>query len=916
MIAGLALTAAPVAAQDNEEEASLDRIQVTGSRIARLEAEGATPVVTISREDIDATGYQSVADVLRNNSFNVFGSFREQSGTTAQGQATVNLRGIGSSRTLILLDGRRLPGSPVLDGQTQNLNNIPFAAVERMEILSDGASAVYGSDAVGGVINIVLRQDFDGVEVTARETISDREGGDERLFTVTGGAAGPQGSITYSLEHSKKDIIYSRDRWWSAADESQFTAPEFGSATPGLSLFAKNILSFGRGETLPFNSACQETFGPDHHFYGNTRDPWFGMASPHGLCAYDFTGIMAETAGLSNTNLFVNGYYDINDDVRFFARGLYARTESFGRFAPAAAAVGWNGPTLPEETITYNGQEITLYELQTGDFLLLRADMIGPARDTNQYDYVADFTVGFDGTYNGFDWEAAYQYQKYNMHEWGRGYLNQLGVNQLATAGWDPRLPTEMQIEEFGDLLVGAASNSDRLAEMEVHQWDFGVGFDGPEIGGMPVSFYVGGEARTEDYIDLAMHQLEAGNVGGSSGGSSGGDRDRWALYGEALIPLAYNLDASLALRYDDYSDFGDNLSSKASLRWRAADWAVVRASFGQGFRAPSLDQLFQAGAWSAAWANDIPLCMQTLFDLDQRAQMSDVQNLPGFAENLETCSGPQWQTQNPTVFGANPNLDAETSTQYSVGAALDFSQFMDQELSMTLDYYYTEIDDAITSVSAPDVMWMYFSGGIPLCSDPAYTGGACYSTTPAVPGQEHQAQPTNFRSFDTSGLDLRVDYGLDMGGAGRLNVGFQTSYVLEYNSRFTPASELQDYTKLTVPEYRSNLTLNWALGDHSVNWHTQFIPGHCQSTALDVDQIETLQARCTLDADGNKVERPSWAHHNVSYNYETPFNSTVTLGILNVADKDPVVDTNNSVNMGLYPIVGRQYQVQYTQRF
>ncbi|WP_181918382.1 MULTISPECIES: TonB-dependent siderophore receptor [unclassified Wenzhouxiangella] len=914
MIASLAMTAAPVSAQDEDEEASdLDRVQVTGSRISRLEAEQATPVVTLDREDIEATGYQSVSDVLRNNSFNVFGSIREESGNTAQGQATVNLRGLGSNRTLILLDGRRIPGSPVMDGQSQNLNNVPFAAVERIEILSDGASAVYGSDAIGGVINIILREDYSGVDVNIRETRSDRKGGDERLFSVTGGIAGDKGNITYSLEHSTKDIIFTRDRWWAAA--SGFNNPEFGSQTPGQSLYSKNILSGQRGQTLPFNDACESAFGAGHHYYTNDTDPWFGLASPEGLCAYDHTRISALTASLENTSLFANANYDINDNVRFFARGLYARTESFGRYAPAAAAPGWNGPALPEETITYEGQEITLTELLPGDNLLLRADMIGPSRDTNQYDYVGDFTVGFDGMHGGFDWEVAYQYQKYNMHEWGRGYLSQLGVNQLANAGWDPRLPTPMQIDQFGEQLGGAASNSDRLTEMEVHQVDFGVGFDGPDVGAAPISFFFGGEARDEEYMDLAMHQLEAGNVLGSSGGSSGGDRSRWALFGESLVTLVDGLEAGVAVRYDDYSDFGDNLSSKFSLRWQAADWAVVRASAGQGFRAPSLDQLFQAGSWSAAFANNIPLCMQELYGLDQRAQLADVQGLPGFNENLAECSGAAWETQNATVFGANPDLDAEDSTQYSVGTVFDFSQVMNQDLTLALDYYYTEIDDAITPVSAQDVMWMYFSGGIPLCSDGSYDGGACYSTTPAVPGSEHQAQPTNFRSFDTSGFDVKLNYGLDMAGAGYLDVNFQTSYVLEYNQRFTPASELQDYTELTVPEYRSNLTLTWSLGDHKLNWHTQFIPGHCETAVLDIDQIDTLQAKCSTSG-GEKVERASWAHHNLSYSYNTPFNSTVTLGINNVNDKDPIIDQSMTVDTSLYPIVGRQYMVEYNQRF
>src|SRR5690606_34502640 len=157
-------------AQDNEEGAeeeatTLDRIQVTGSRLSRADIEGASPVIVIDREAIDASGDVSVADVLRDSTFASFGNFTPQSGSSAQSLATIDLRGLGSGRTLVLIDGRRAPTAPMAASSGTDVNAIPLAAVERIEILSDGASAVYGSDAIGGVVNIILRKDFNGVEV-------------------------------------------------------------------------------------------------------------------------------------------------------------------------------------------------------------------------------------------------------------------------------------------------------------------------------------------------------------------------------------------------------------------------------------------------------------------------------------------------------------------------------------------------------------------------------------------------------------------------------------------------------------------------------------------------------------------------------------------------------------------------------
>ncbi|MGH8496183.1 MAG: TonB-dependent receptor plug domain-containing protein, partial [Gammaproteobacteria bacterium] len=152
-------------AQEDEDVADQGLITVTGSRIQRVDIEGPSPVAVISRDDIEATGDISVAEVLRGSTFNQFGSFKTRSGSSAQGTSTVSLRGLGSQRTLVLLDGRRISGSPAFGaGSAQNLNTIPLDAVERIEVLRDGASAVYGSDAVGGVINVILRKDYEGLQ--------------------------------------------------------------------------------------------------------------------------------------------------------------------------------------------------------------------------------------------------------------------------------------------------------------------------------------------------------------------------------------------------------------------------------------------------------------------------------------------------------------------------------------------------------------------------------------------------------------------------------------------------------------------------------------------------------------------------------------------------------------------------------
>ncbi len=215
LLAGAASTfaAVPAFAQDSEEDAAtLETIEVTGSRLKRAEIEGAVPVVVIDRAQIDASGDVSVADVLRDSTFASFGNFRPQSGSSAQSLATIDLRGLGSGRTLVLIDGRRAPTSPMAASSGSDLNAIPLAAVERIEILSDGASAVYGSDAIGGVVNVITRKDFNGAEFRYGIGSTEVTGGDLEDMSVVFGASSDRTRVIGGAAGSKRGMVFTRDQ--------------------------------------------------------------------------------------------------------------------------------------------------------------------------------------------------------------------------------------------------------------------------------------------------------------------------------------------------------------------------------------------------------------------------------------------------------------------------------------------------------------------------------------------------------------------------------------------------------------------------------------------------------------------------------------------------------------------------------
>jgi iron complex outermembrane receptor protein len=890
-VASSALGTVALAQQSSDEDQSVEeqgKITVTGSRISRVDVEGVTPVLTIDREDLENSGFKSVADVLRSNAFNSFGSIRESSGNTAQGQATISLRGIGSGRTLILVNGRRVPGSPVLDGQVQNLNTVPFAAVERIDILSDGASAVYGSDAIGGVINVILRSDYEGASLNIRYDDPVDAGAQSEGASVIFGGSTDRSSFTMSIEADSKDILFARDRDYLS---NRFLGGDVDDVNnySNLSFYARNYIDYVGGtytavpliQGPPGSDVCSAygagfwpTVLADSQYPGDT------------LCGYDYTKVAAQTASLDRFSFFGTGEYKVNDNLTAFAQLISTRAESFGRYAPSAAPFWWTGETLPETDIVYNGQNYTLNELQQGQRVYYRFDITGGGRDTTQVDNQMDAQFGFQGYHYGVDWEVTYQYDLYDMQEWGDGYINQQGIALAALNGWDPRHPNQAGL--YSNFVGQIKENANRRAQMKMQRFEFGGQFD---IG--MASMFVGGEYREEEYYDQTQAQAEAGLIGGSSGGSSSGERDAKALFTEVVMPVGDQLEFTGALRWDDYSDFGSNVSGKLGARFEVSDNLMFRATYGTGFRAPSLDELFQASAFSAAFGRDVVAC--------------DAAGIE-FAD----CAVRQYDT----YFLSNENLKPEESTQYLVGAVWDISDAVGFNMDMSLDYYYTEVEDLVTTLAGTG---LFFADLLGLVDDlSALPGGDCYAVD-RDPATGRYIQSTacgvNIGEFNTSGLDFRVNMSFELGNAGILSLRNQTNYVLDFEQVDYYTGPLVDIVgRRGVPEYRTNFDVNWVYGDHTVALSSYYIPSQSFSSVPNANLDFTDPSTFYNVPIGPDVD--SYWNHNLSYTYSTPWNSRIQLGVTNLTNEDPVLDENNSTDDTLYPFKSRAYYISYTQDF
>jgi len=864
VVAGLAVTAAPVLAQDGEEEAVRDRIVVTGTRIMRDDLDGALPVQVIDRATIEASGRTSVADLLRNQPINQGGSFRPQSGSSGQSAATLSLRALGAGRTLILIDGRRAPTAPNL-GSGQDLNSIPLAAVERIEILSDGASAIYGSDAIGGVVNIITRQDFTGAELMVGVSDPKRPGGDTREASAIFGAASDRGQVMAGVSNNKRDIVFQRDREWSQG---------------GASIFSNNFLTSGgaflnvpgRGSIVP-GDGCT---GP-------------GFSTSAVRCFFDFTADAADEAEIENQSLFMRGRYDIDNNWSVHLNSSVTRVKSFGRYASVPSSPwlvgGFGFPVLPVGTPNHpatspadGGLNPAWEEYQDfADQTLLfihRFAANGP-RDTSTDAHVYDLDFFVTGTVGDFDVEFGARRVESQYYDLGRNYIvSALAQPQFDSGAYniyDPFNVPESVLQSF-------TATINRDARFVSREYRALVSGDLFEMANGPVGFAVGAEYRDEDYKDIYDDLQANGNITGSAGNSAFGDRDQWAIYGELLFPILDNLELSVAGRYDDYSDFGSNFSPKVALRWDPLDGLGFRASYGEGFRAPPLDLLSLQPSFSAASVVHVPTAT--------------------FFGNADPTQAIQITTFNI----ANPDLGAETSEQFSLGMVWEPTDWF----TLTLDYWNISIDDRVAGIGAqqilncleglttncPPGLSVYGAGASG--PDPSLGLGAQFG--PAGNVQFLQAGFASLGTVDSDGFDIGLRGNFDLNEFGRLRSEINASYL--WTQEIDSGANVSGLVGL--PRWRAIWSNQWNMGDFGAAWNINYIgsQGSASSSLLD--------------------RTASWTTHDLQASYFTPWNGRITLGVDNLLDKDPVLDPGfgRGFNFNLYNGYGRITYLRYTQTF
>jgi iron complex outermembrane receptor protein len=636
-VLGSAAMAAGAALGADEEEperaskAVLDRVEVTGSKIKRTQLEGAMPVTTVTREDIERTGIQSIGDLIQELP-SVGSAINTNFNNGGDGGTYIDIRGLGYGYTLVLVNGRRFVNGGSQAGNAYgatDLNTIPLAIVERVEVLLDGASAVYGSDAIAGVVNIITRKDFTGAAVNG--FIGEYDAGDGRQTAVdfSTGSSGSRGSAFVGASYLKGETVWAGDRNISKEPLFRTGALVFGSSTTPMGRFRVP----DAGGTLGAQYAIFGGTGATR-VTGGDSTPTVGDFRPYvlGDDFYNFAPDNYMSTPYNRWSLFAQARYDVTDNVLFSVDALYNRRVSESLLAPHPLAIGANGfdrtgnqPIGVDVSNPYNFFGLTLSPTASATNLtdgVLRANVLQRRiTETGGRSFFANLTTfNATATLSGvlepfgspLEWDLGFTYGENLNADLTEGQLHTGRIARALgpiSACTSPCVPLNL----FGG--VGSIT-PEMLGYIEVNLHDrissklhdFAANVS-TELGDLPagaVGLAVGVESRREHMV-WEPDPLRVSNetTGGYYAGTEGGYTVEEA-YAELAVPLlndapaAEELELTFAARFSDYSHFGSTTNGKIGIRWQPISDLLVRATWQTAFHSPSIDQLY----WSQSIAS------------------------------------------------------------------------------------------------------------------------------------------------------------------------------------------------------------------------------------------------------------------------------------------------------------------------
>ena len=930
------------AAQDTKEENTLDTISITGTRIKQTNAVTAQPVYVLDRAKLEQTGAKSVGEILQqltasgkalNAKFNSSGNFGypPDGGGIGAGSAQVDLRNLGSQRVLVLVDGIRWVNESSASGVSgsADLNTIPLAIVERIEVLEDGASAIYGSDAIAGVVNIITRKNFQGAEVHTYYGEYSR-GGETKDASFTFGTGGDGWTGIFGATYYEQDDI-SSGSW----DQSSFPEPGAGLAAGSSGTPQGRFFFFDPTGTTRYNI----TLNP------GTTTPVFVPGNPSGGTYHPFTG--ADRFNFAPYNLlltpserkslFASINIDLNENTRLHFKGLFNNRESTNQAAPEPIFVGPGAGTGGiADTISipanqrYNPFGFTLDANNNFVFVGRRPLEVGPRIFTQNVD-TWYFNAGLDGLIDAgertYAWDVNYVHSRNSATQ---RFTNGYNIAKIKLALGSPTVcaatPGCVPLDIFGGqgrpftrAMIDYIVTDQRDASTQVLDI-----FSGNVTGDL---FNIGD--RTAGFAAGVEHRRYQGDFNPDRLRQTGESQDSFAspvsakynvteVYGEFNIPVLATLDLTGAVRWSDYSTFGSTTTGKLGFRFQPFEDLVLRGTYSQGFRAPNLGELYGLTQFGAT-LNDP--CGPTGSPVVNRANGVSpgleaacvAQNVP---DNFE-----QANTQITTFTGGNAKLDPEKSNSYTLGTVYSPGWAEDASWSRKLDfelsYYNHEIKGGIQSRDIQELLNACIGAGgtnTTLCS--GFTRQSSGNLNP--PNNFLQ----NFGVIKTDGADLKVNWLSPEWSFGSLNASFQTTWVNDYKAvdkdGIRSSSRVGIETNdSAIPEWQSNVQLGWSKGNLDFNYGLRYVAAveeDCANATIGtVPGCRTANGFNTLG---------SVVYHDVQFGWKKAFaleGLKLSAGANNVFGKEPPVCVTCSLNgydAGTYDLPGAFWYVSADYRF
>lgn len=878
-LTGLLLLSAaglPARAQAPAPSAVPERVLVTGSNIKRIDVETATPIQVIDRSAIERSAAANIGELLRDITANTGGSFSETSINNQSGAAGVSLRGLGQKSTLVLLNGRRMANHAIAqNGQDTfvDLNSIPKSAVQRIEVLKDGASAIYGSDAIAGVVNIILRRDYTGLELGGSTGRATQGGLAEHAVNVAAGTNLMDGKLNLMgvLDVFHRDMLLMSDRPWLNGLDFRFLPG--GTFFPGAS-----------GGTWQRSAVFPATQFPPGGFQLRRQAIPNCLGDSKSMDALIGAGVYSGTACTYTVDKYLTAFPE-TDRVGALGRAalqLGGGTELFGEINLAVNKSNWiNQPqTLTNQTVAFNpttggfvaySNIIPVIANDADRVALFATNTLGGNGSTARFNTtffdvgarVFDLKtttsralVGMSGNTAGWDWEFAGGTSASKVDATTGNQVDALALrNVLTNGGYNFLAPTEA---DAAKLRVSTTRN----AKSTLHFADAKASTTLTQLPGGPLGFAAGMEVRRESMVNTPDELAAQGRLLGTGSSRYDGARTATAAYAELVAPVNKALEIQAAARADHYSDFGSAVSPKLGARLVIVPEVLLRASTARGFRAP------------------------TLVENAQSASLGFESVLDPVLNNASSVVG--------VLNTGSKDLKAEHSTSNTIGVVFEPLK----NVSVSVDYYDIEQRNLVA-----------LNGAQFIVRNPTLFPGAVVRDATTRQILVIYDSYSNLANIRTQGVDVEVGAKLPRSSLGNLAVRATLTHLMNY--KYTPkAGEAEvDYAGRNdgpfgaMPKLKSRLSVDWSLADLSASLSWNRTGSYEQRASTTAGVSPTVDGLSTFD---------------LYLAYSGIKNLRLNLGIKNLTDKNPPWDVSTGLgySSAQYDLRGRYVRIGAEYKF